>query len=90
MPIYVYECDSCNHTFEIKQSFDDEPNATCPCCEGFARRVFHPAPIIFKGSGFYVTDSRSKNSANSTDFSSSSDEPKRPEKTSVKEDDKKG
>lgn len=58
MPTYVYECDSCEHRFEERQSFDDDPLTDCPRCEGSVRRVLHPAPIIFKVSGFYVTDSR--------------------------------
>ena len=58
MPIYEYECGLCQLNFEKKQGFDDEPVAICPKCQGEARRVFHPAPIIFKGSGFYTTDSR--------------------------------
>jgi putative FmdB family regulatory protein len=61
MPTYEYECGACNYRFELRQGFDDEPQAMCPQCRGKARRVFHPAPIIYKGSGFYVTDSR-KNS----------------------------
>lgn len=58
MPIYEYECCECEFTFERKQRFDEEPVAMCPECEGKARRVIHSVPIIFKGSGFYVTDSR--------------------------------
>ena len=58
MPIYEYECEECAHRFEKKQSFSDKPEAECPQCKGSSRRVFHPAPIIFKGSGFYVTDHR--------------------------------
>ncbi len=58
MPIYEYECNCCDFRFEEKQGFDDEPVAVCPKCKGIARRVFHPAPIIFKGSGFYITDNR--------------------------------
>jgi len=56
MPVYEYECVHCGHRFEIKQSFHDKPQAECPQCKKKAKRVFHPAPIIFKGSGFYVTD----------------------------------
>jgi len=59
MPIYEYECGHCNHRFEVKQGFDEEPQAICPQCHGRARRVFYAAPVIFKGSGFYITDSRS-------------------------------
>jgi putative FmdB family regulatory protein len=58
MPIYEYECGTCCHRFEKRQGFDEEPKAVCPRCEGKARRVFHAAPIIFKGKGFYVTDHR--------------------------------
>ena len=58
MPTYVYECDFCEHRFEERQGFHDDPLTDCPKCEGDVRRVFMPAPIIFKGSGFYVTDSR--------------------------------
>jgi len=58
MPTYEYECDSCSFRFEKRQRFDEEPVVICPKCEGEVHRVFHSAPIIFKGSGFYVTDSR--------------------------------
>jgi putative FmdB family regulatory protein len=56
MPVYEYECGKCKHRFDKRQSFHDEPVADCPICHAAARRVFQPAPIIFKGSGFYVTD----------------------------------
>jgi putative FmdB family regulatory protein len=56
MPRYDYECNSCADIFEVKQGFDDEPVAECPKCKSTARRIFTPVPIIFKGSGFYVTD----------------------------------
>ena len=58
MPIYEYECGVCSFRFERKQSFDAEPVAKCPECKGKARRVIHSIPVIFKGSGFYITDSR--------------------------------
>ena len=58
MPVYEYECGLCNLHFERKQRFDEEPVAICPECQGKARRVLHSVPIIFKGSGFYVTDNR--------------------------------
>jgi putative FmdB family regulatory protein len=63
MPTYEYECGSCHHRFDLKQGFHDKPQADCPKCKKKARRVFHPAPIIFKGSGFYVTDHSSSNPA---------------------------
>jgi len=62
MPIYEYECEACGLRFERAQRFSDEPLRFCPECEGTVHRVIHPVGIIFKGSGFYVTDSRSKSS----------------------------
>jgi len=56
MPVYEYKCSKCHESFEIKQSFHDKPVTVCHRCGSEARRVFRPAPIIFKGSGFYVTD----------------------------------
>ncbi len=58
MPIYEYECIHCHYRFDVKQGFHDKPQAECPQCKNKAKRVFHPAPVIFKGSGFYVTDHR--------------------------------
>ena len=58
MPIYEYECGLCHFRFERKQGFDEEPIAVCPECQGKARRVILSIPVIFKGSGFYTTDSR--------------------------------
>ena len=58
MPTYEYECNLCQHNFERRQHFDEEPVAVCPQCQGKARRIIHSIPIIFKGSGFYITDSR--------------------------------
>lgn len=60
MPLYEYECQKCGLRFERRQSFSDEPVRTCPDCGGAVERLIQPAGIIFKGSGFYVTDSRSK------------------------------
>ena len=62
MPTYEYECNECHLRFDRKQRFDEEPVTVCPNCRGKSRRVIHSTPIIFKGSGFYITDNR-KNSA---------------------------
>jgi putative FmdB family regulatory protein len=63
MPIYVYRCEKCGLQFEKFQHFNDEPVKVCPECGGPVHRVYQPVGIIFKGSGFYVTDNRSNNSA---------------------------
>ena len=56
MPRYDYECESCGHLFELRQSFSSEPVATCPECNSGARRLIRSVPVVFKGSGFYVND----------------------------------
>ncbi len=57
MPTYEYECKSCSHTFEVFQSMSDQPLKECPKCGNEVRRlIFGGAGVIFKGSGFYVTD----------------------------------
>lgn len=56
MPVYAYQCEECGVLFERRQSFDDAPVSVCPECEGSVRRLIQPAGIIFRGSGFYVTD----------------------------------
>ena len=58
MPLYEYECDICRYRFEMKQGFDAETIDICPQCQGRSRRVLHSTPLLFKGSGFYITDSR--------------------------------
>lgn len=66
MPIYEYECTCCPSKFELKRSFHDEDPVKCPQCGGKTRRCFSSVPIIFKGSGFYVTDSRGGSSFTSS------------------------
>jgi putative FmdB family regulatory protein len=63
MPIYDYACESCGHRFDVTQRFSDDPIKVCPECGQAVRRVFHPAGIIFKGSGFYINDSRKTGSS---------------------------
>ena len=60
MPIYVYQCETCGLTFERRQRMTEPPLEDCPECEGHVHRVIQPVGIVFKGSGFYVTDNRSK------------------------------
>jgi putative FmdB family regulatory protein len=86
MPTYEYACRDCGHHLEVVQSFTDAPLQTCERCKGQLRKVFSAAGIIFKGSGYYVTDTRasarkaakstasgSDDSAGSSDSSGGSD-----------------
>ncbi len=66
MPVYEYECENCGARFERHQSFSDQPIRHCPECAGTVHKVFHPAGIIFKGSGWYITDSRKSTSGTVT------------------------
>jgi putative FmdB family regulatory protein len=59
MPTYEYACQSCGTHVEVFQRFSEAPLTSCGVCGGELRKVFHPAGILFKGSGFYVNDSRS-------------------------------
>jgi putative FmdB family regulatory protein len=65
MPTYEYRCTSCGNRFDAFQRLDEAPLATCGRCGGALRKVFHPAGIVFKGSGFYATDSRTKSTTSS-------------------------
>jgi putative FmdB family regulatory protein len=79
MPIYEYECENCGNRFERFQSIQDEPVRQCPECSGGVHKLFHPAGIIFKGSGWYVTDSRKSASTAVTGESKPSGTESKPE-----------
>ncbi len=66
MPTYQYACTACDHRFEAVQSFSDASLTDCPTCTGALRKVFSSVGIVFKGSGFYRTDSRAGAGAGST------------------------
>jgi putative FmdB family regulatory protein len=70
VPTYQYACTECGHAFEQFQSFSDDALTVCPECQGRLRKVFNAVGVVFKGSGFYRTDSRS--SSSSSDASSTS------------------
>lgn len=78
MPTYEYACTACGEHVEVHQRLTDDALTKCESCGGVLRKVFHPAGIVFKGSGFYATDSRSgskstsSSSATSTSSTSSS------------------
>jgi putative FmdB family regulatory protein len=78
MPTYEYRCASCGNLVEVYQRVDEEPLRECQRCGGELRKVFHPAGIVFKGSGFYATDSRKQTSGDGGDS--------KPEKTGKKAD----
>src|SRR6476469_3574801 len=59
VPTYTYTCTSCNDVIEKRRSFSDPPLTTCEQCGGTLRKIIHPVGIVFKGSGWYSTDSRS-------------------------------
>src|SRR5919106_784560 len=68
MPTYEYACTRCGNRFEVFQRIEDGPLTVCEACGGPLRKVFHPAGIVFKGSGFYATDSRPKPKAETSSF----------------------
>ena len=67
MPTYQYTCTECGEPVEVVQKFTDEPLSVCSVCGGRLRKVFSPVGIVFKGSGFYRTDSRKGSSVLSAD-----------------------
>jgi putative FmdB family regulatory protein len=84
MPTYEYRCTSCGNRFDAFQRLDEAPLQTCERCGGALRKVFHPAGIVFKGSGFYATDSRTK-STTSSDGSKDGSKKEGPKKETPKQ-----
>ncbi|MDX8034736.1 FmdB family zinc ribbon protein [Lentzea sp. BCCO 10_0856] len=85
MPTYQYACTACEHRFEAVQSFSDASLTECPECSGKLRKLFGAVGVVFKGSGFYRTDSRSgssKSTAATSTTSSSTSETKSSDKKS--------
>lgn len=73
MPTYSYACTECDNRFDIVQSFSDDTLTECPQCTGKLRKLFNSVGIVFKGSGFYRTDSRGGASTASEPAKTSSD-----------------
>jgi putative FmdB family regulatory protein len=73
VPLYDYECLPNKHRFELRQSINDDPLRECTECGGPVRRVIHPVGVVFKGSGFYVTDSRKSTSLSKSSPAKSED-----------------
>ena len=63
MPTYAYACTDCDHRFEAFQSFSDDSLTVCPECDGRLRKVFNAVGVVFKGGGFYRTDSRKESAS---------------------------
>ena len=76
MPTYQYSCTECGHFFEAVQSFSDDSLTVCPECNGRLRKVFNAVGVVFKGSGFYRTDSRGSASGASADSGATKTESK--------------
>ncbi len=74
MPTYAYACTACDHRFEVVQSFSDDSLTVCPECSGRLRKLFNAVGIVFKGGGFYRTDSRSGSSVTGSSGASGSSE----------------
>ncbi|MVA76605.1 FmdB family transcriptional regulator [Auraticoccus sp. F435] len=80
MPTYQYRCTQCDHELEVVQKFSDSALTVCPSCQGSLRKIYNAVGVVFKGSGFYKTDSRaagsssdsSSNGSTKTDSASSS------------------
>jgi putative FmdB family regulatory protein len=81
MPTYTYRCDTCGHGFEAVQRFADEPLTECPECGAPIRRVIQPVGVVFKGSGWYITDSRPKSSSDSAGGPSKPDKSEKKDKS---------
>jgi putative FmdB family regulatory protein len=78
VPTYSYACKTCGHSFDAKQSINEPSLTSCPQCQGSLRKLFGSVGVVFKGSGFYRTDSRPKSSNRAEPKA-----PKRPESSSA-------
>lgn len=84
MPIYEYRCNQCGHIFEVMQKVNDSPITTCTECSGPTSKIISPAGLVFKGSGWYITDYSSKDKARD-ESSKKKEEGKTEEKKSTPE-----
>lgn len=79
MPTYGYRCQSCEREFDVWQRMSEEAVASCPSCGGDGKRLFFPAGLVFKGSGFYVTDNRRGSGSNGSSASEGSNSTSKPD-----------
>ncbi|GAC1412890.1 MAG: hypothetical protein NVSMB64_23100 [Candidatus Velthaea sp.] len=82
VPLYDYQCEKCKKVTEVRHNFREKHAQPCPECGGQLARVFNPAGIVFKGSGFYITDSRKAGDSGAASASSDSPAPSTPSKPS--------
>ncbi|MBV8583670.1 MAG: zinc ribbon domain-containing protein [Candidatus Eremiobacteraeota bacterium] len=75
MPLYEYGCPKCGHSTDVRHGFDERPELQCEQCGTPLQRRFSAAPIVFKGSGFYVTDSRNSKGKSEKSESAATDKP---------------
>lgn len=75
MPLYEYKCKSCDHRFEVTQSISDDPLTECPKCGGEIFKLIGSVGVQFRGSGFYINDSKGKSSSGSSSSSSNNSPP---------------
>ena len=80
MPTYQYRCADCGRELEVVQKFTDASLTECPTCTGDLRKVFNAVGVVFKGSGFYATDNRSKKDKGKASAEKSADKPKKADK----------
>ncbi len=81
MPLYEYACTRCGRIHEVRHGFDETHEAPCASCGARLRRVFNAAPVLFKGSGFYVTDSRGSGSSSQPEKAEKSETSEKPSAT---------
>ena len=80
MPTYQYRCTACAADLEVVQKFTDPSLTVCPECDGELRKVFNAVGVVFKGSGFYATDNRTKKDKSKASAEKSTDKPKKADK----------
>lgn len=84
MPTYEYLCQDCDQPLEVFQSFTDEALTDCPSCQGVLKKVFGSVGVVFKGSGFYRTDSRNSKTSTSVPAAPKADAPTKTEAAPAK------
>src|ERR1700678_2101101 len=82
MPTYGYQCTQCKHEFSVFQAMKDAALTQCPQCEGIIKRLLYPVGVIFKGSGWYVNDSRAPEKAADSPATDAKAEPEKSGETS--------